>query len=171
MPPMTPPTLATPTAPTPPHGGETYRLTVPNTAHAPRLARDFISTLLHVSGYTPLVDDARLCVTELVTNAHRHTRTRLIRVEAVVNRKQATVYVCDSNPWALPVPGGVNLGAVRNVGQSAAPEDGQGLRLVESLARAWGLTIYGGREPAYKAVWFTLARGGAPGPGGAGVAA
>ncbi|MFC8824799.1 ATP-binding protein [Streptomyces sp. NPDC057137] len=140
-----------PVSPTPQHhGGESYRLVVPNTAHAPRLARDFISTLLHVSGYTALVDDARLCVTELVTNAHRHTRTRQIRVEAVVNRKQATVYVCDSNPWALPVPGGVSTGVVQ--------EDGQGLRLVESLARAWGLTIYGGCTPAYKAVWFTLAR-------------
>lgn len=139
------------------HGGESYRLTVPNTAHAPRLARDFISTLLHVSGYAPVVDDGRLCVTELVTNAHRHTRTRQIRVEAVVNRKQATVYVCDSNPWVLPVPGGVSPGGVQ--------EDGQGLRLVESLARAWGLTIHGGCVPAYKAVWFTLARGGG-GPGG-----
>ncbi|MFC8080454.1 ATP-binding protein [Streptomyces sp. NPDC057307] len=140
-----------PVSPTPQHhGGESYRLTVPNTAHAPRLARDFVSTLLHVSGYEPLVDDARLCVTELVTNAHRHTRTRQIRVEAVVNRKQATVYVCDSNPWALPVPGGGSTGVVQ--------EDGQGLRLVESLARAWGLTIYGGCVPTYKAVWFTLAR-------------
>lgn len=143
-----PPMAATPTTPAPPHGGETYRLTVPNSAHAPRLARDFLSTLLSISGYTPLVDDARLCVTELVTNAHRHTRTPLIRVDAVVNRKQATVYVCDSNPWALPAPS--EAGDVR--------EGGQGLRLVESLARGWGLTIYGGCSPAYKAVWFTLAR-------------
>lgn len=141
--------------PTPHHGGESYRLTVPNSAHAPRLARDFVSTLLQVSGYTALVDDARLCVSELVTNAHRHTRTRLIRVDAVVNRKQATVYVCDSNPWCLPVPGTGEAGAVQ--------EDGQGLRLVESVARAWGLTIYGGCAPAYKAVWFTLARRGTPG--------
>lgn len=141
-----------PVSPTPQHhGGESYRLVVPNSAHAPRLAREFVGALLHVSGYTPVVDDARLCVTELVTNAHRHTRTRQIRVEAVVNRKQATVYVCDSNPWRLPVPG---------AGQGAVQEGGQGLRLVESLARAWGLTVYGGREPTYKAVWFTLARRG-----------
>ncbi|WP_438285005.1 ATP-binding protein, partial [Streptomyces niveus] len=87
------------------HRGESYRLTVPSSAYAPRLAREFISALLQVSGYTPLVDDARLCVSELVTNAHRHTRTRRIRVEAVVNRKLATVYVCDNNPWDLPAPG------------------------------------------------------------------
>ncbi|MFI2291258.1 ATP-binding protein [Streptomyces niveus] len=139
-----------PTSPTTPHrhGGESYRLTVPSTAHAPRLARDFVAGLLQVSGYALLVDDARLCVSELVTNAHRHTRTRRIRVEAVVNRKVATVYVCDSNPWDLPAPG--EAGAVQ--------EGGQGLRLVESLARDWGATVYGGREPAYKAVWFSLAR-------------
>lgn len=141
-----------PTSPTTPHrhGGESYRLTVPSSAYAPRLAREFISTLLQVSGYAPLVDDARLCVSELVTNAHRHTRTRRIRVEAVVNRKLATVYVCDNNPWDLPAPG--EAGAVQ--------EGGQGLRMVESLARDWGATVYGGREPAYKAVWFSLARHG-----------
>ncbi|WP_405798502.1 ATP-binding protein [Streptomyces sp. NBC_01506] len=152
------PMTATPTTPTPPPGGETYRLVVPNTAHAPRLAREFVSALLDVSGsgYTPLVDDARLCVTELVTNAHRHTRTHQIRVDAVVSRKHATVFVCDSNPWALPVPGGASLGAVQN----GVQENGQGLRLVESLARAWGLTIYGGCSPSYKAVWFSLARRG-----------
>ncbi|MEV8423323.1 ATP-binding protein [Streptomyces niveus] len=138
-----------PATPTPHHHrGESYRLTVPSSAYAPRLAREFISALLQVSGYAPLVDDARLCVSELVTNAHRHTRTRRIRVEAVVNRKLATVYVCDNNPWDLPAPG--EAGAVQ--------EGGQGLRLVESLARDWGATVYGGREPAYKAVWFSLAR-------------
>ncbi|MFD4765039.1 ATP-binding protein [Streptomyces niveus] len=138
-----------PATPTPHHHrGESYRLTVPSSAYAPRLAREFVGALLQVSGYAPLVDDARLCVSELVTNAHRHTRTRRIRVEAVVNRKLATVYVCDNNPWDLPAPG--EGGAVQ--------EGGQGLRLVESLARDWGATVYGGREPAYKAVWFSLAR-------------
>lgn len=101
------------------------------------------------------MDDARLCVTELVSNAHRHTRSRVIRVEAVVNRKQATVYVCDNNPWDLPVPGNTDPA------RGDVPEGGQGLRLVESLTRAWGLTVYGGCSPAYKAVWFTLARQGA----------
>ncbi|WP_329386710.1 ATP-binding protein [Streptomyces sp. NBC_01716] len=143
MPPVTP-------TPTPHHGGESYRLVVPNTAHAPRLAREFVSALLDVSGYATLVDDARICVSELVTNAHRHTRTRQIRVEAVVSRKRATVYVCDSNPWALPVPGEAQ----------DVSEHGQGLRLVESIARGWGLTIYGGCSPSYKAVWFSLARHG-----------
>ncbi|MEU0524400.1 ATP-binding protein [Streptomyces niveus] len=117
---------------------------MPSTDHAPRLAREFVASLFDVSGYAPRVDDARLCVSELVTNAHRHTRTRQIRVEAVVNRKQATVYVCDSNPLALPAPGEAGPGVVQ--------EGGRGLRLVESLARAWGLTTYGGCSPAYKAV-------------------
>ncbi|NEE44787.1 ATP-binding protein, partial [Streptomyces sp. SID8455] len=58
-----------------PLGGESYRLTLPNTANTPKLARDFLTSLLRVSRHPGLVDDARLCVTELVTNAHRHTRT------------------------------------------------------------------------------------------------
>ncbi|MEK8144501.1 hypothetical protein NKH18_30335 [Streptomyces sp. M10(2022)] len=33
---------------------------------------------------TGLADDARLCVSEVVTNAHCHTRSRLIRVEVAV---------------------------------------------------------------------------------------
>ncbi|MGW9303584.1 ATP-binding protein [Streptomyces cyaneofuscatus] len=62
---------ATPTPVQPnPLGGESYRLTLPNTAAAPRIARDFLTSLLGVSRHPGLVDDARLCVTELVTNAH-----------------------------------------------------------------------------------------------------
>ncbi|CAM5427912.1 hypothetical protein SMICM304S_07138 [Streptomyces microflavus] len=85
---------ATPTPVQPnPLGGESYRLTLPNTANAPKLARDFLTSLLRVSRHPGLVDDARLCVTELVTNAHCHTRTPLIRVHVAVNRKRVTVAV------------------------------------------------------------------------------
>ncbi|WP_326704505.1 ATP-binding protein [Streptomyces cyaneofuscatus] len=81
---------ATPTPVQPnPLGGESYRLTLPNTAAAPRIARDFLTSLLGVSRHPGLVDDARLCVTELVTNAHCHTRTPLIGVHVAVNRKRS----------------------------------------------------------------------------------
>ncbi|MFD9867633.1 ATP-binding protein [Streptomyces niveus] len=152
---MTPATLTpTPLPPPPPPGGETYRLAVPNTASAPRIARGFLGTLLHVSRHDALADDARLCVTELVTNAHRHTRTRLIGVTVAVNRKRIAVYVSDDMPWSLPVP-------------NTTPTEhelgcGQGVFLLDRVAETWGSTIYGGLSPSHKAVWFTLARAGAP---------
>lgn len=146
MPTLTP----TPVPPPHPQGGETYRLTVPNTAAAPKIARDFLDSLLRVSRHGTLADDARLCVTELVTNAHRHTQTRLIGVIAAVNRRRITVYVTDDKPWSLPVPR--NSVTVHELGC------GQGVFLLDSVAETWGSTIYGGLSPSYKAVWFTLAR-------------
>ncbi|WP_097957506.1 MULTISPECIES: ATP-binding protein [Streptomyces] len=133
-----------------PLGGEAYRLTLPNTASAPRLARDFVTSLLKVSRHLGLVDDARLCVTELVTNAHRHTGTPLIRVHAAVNRKRVTVTVTDDGS---PLTGA--LGALR-AGPEA--EGGRGLVLVESLALAWGTRGGDRRHPGRKVVWFTLGR-------------
>ncbi|MFF5774976.1 ATP-binding protein [Streptomyces californicus] len=131
-----------------PISGEVYRLILPNTAGAPRLARDFAASLLVLNRHAGLVDDARICVTELVTNADRHTRTPLIRVEAAVNRRQVTFTVTDEGG---PLTG--TLGALR-----AGPEQehGRGLALIESLASAWGTEAGGPQHPGRKGVWFTL---------------
>ncbi|MES9509722.1 ATP-binding protein [Streptomyces sp. NPDC000609] len=136
-----------------PQGGEIYRLALPNTAGAAKLSRDFIASLLTVSRHCGLVDDARLCVAGLVTNAHRHTRTSLIRVRVTVRRKLVTVSVADDDHWALPEPP-----AFRDL--RGEQEGGRGLLLVERLAFAWGMTVLGGHLPYRKAVWFTLARTG-----------
>lgn len=144
-------TAATPTPLQPnPLGGEIYRLTLPNTASAPRIARDFVTSLLEVSRHLGLVDDARLCVTELVTNAHRHTGTPRIRIHATVNRKRVTVTVTDEG---RPLTGA--LGALR---ADPEAEGGRGLALVENLALAWGARGGGPGHPGRKAVWFTLGR-------------
>ncbi|MFJ9620875.1 ATP-binding protein [Streptomyces sp. NPDC101181] len=143
---------ATPTPVQPnPLGGESYRLTLPNTANAPRLARDFLTSLLHLSRHPGLVDDARLCVTELVTNAHRHTRTHLIRVHVTVNRKRVTVAVTDDGG-----PAGTTFTPASRPDQER--ESGRGLVLVESLALAWGTGTGGERHPERTVVWFTLGR-------------
>ncbi|MET9656893.1 ATP-binding protein [Streptomyces sp. NPDC006510] len=137
-------------APQGPPGGEIYRLALPNTSSAAKLSRDFVASLLTISRHRGLVDDARLCVTEVVTNAHRHTRTSLIRVRVTVRRRQVTVSVADDDHWALPEPP-----AFREVCER---EGGRGLLIVEQLALAWGMTVLGGSFPYRKAVWFTLAR-------------
>lgn len=138
---------ATPLPPGP-LDGDTYRLALPSTACAAKLARDFLASLLNLSSHRDLVDDARLCVTEVVTNAYRHTRTPVIGVEMVVRRSRVTVAVSDDAHWALPTPADFR----------AEPEQvgGQGLLLVERLTLAWGSTVLGGSAPYRKAVWFTL---------------
>ncbi|MFJ5115357.1 ATP-binding protein [Streptomyces sp. NPDC088551] len=148
---------ATPQPP-PPQGGENYRLALPNTASAAKVARDFVTSLLGVNRHRALVDDARLCVTEVVTNAHRHTHTPLIRVQVTVDHQQATVSVADDRPWSFPLPTEPAALCVERT-----QEGGRGLMLVDSLACAWGFTIYGGRSPRLKAVWFTLAEAGEAG--------
>lgn len=135
-----------------PLGGETYRLTLPGTASAARVARDFVTSLLVVSRHPGLVDDARLCVTEVVTNAHRHARTSLIGVHVTVDRELVTVAVSDDMPWTAPVAGSKPGGPLRG----RAMEGGWGLFLLEELAAAWGSDVCGCCAPRHKTVWFTL---------------
>ncbi|MFD7531453.1 ATP-binding protein [Streptomyces sp. NPDC059849] len=145
---MTP--VTAPPSPTPylPQRGERYRLVVPNAPAAPRIVRDFVATVLWAAGHAPLVDDARLCVSEVVSNAYCHTDSPQVRVEVTVNRRQVTVYVTDDEPGHLPVPP-----PPRTPG---ADEGGRGLFLVDALAARWGTTAYGARSPHSKTVWFTL---------------
>ncbi|WP_406496483.1 ATP-binding protein [Streptomyces sp. NBC_00846] len=89
--------VTAPSSPVPylPQRGERYRLVVPNTSTAPKVVRDFVATVLWVTGHPRLVDDARLCVSEVVSNAYCHTRSPQVRVEVTVNHRQVTVYVTD----------------------------------------------------------------------------
>ncbi|WP_405899295.1 ATP-binding protein [Streptomyces sp. NBC_00727] len=139
--------VTVPSLPVPnlPQRGERYWLVAPNTPTAPRIARDFVGTLLRATEHPGLVDDARLCVSEVVSNAHRHTGSARIRVDVTVNRRQVMVYVTDDEPDRLPKPG-------------AAPhaESGRGLLIVESLTDRWGTTTRGGRVGHGKTVWFVL---------------
>lgn len=136
--------------PSNPLGGETYRLTLPNTAGAAKLARDFVTSLLSLSRHHDLVEDAQICVTEVVTNARRHTPTPLIRVHVAVNQQRVTVAVSDDGPAAPPLLRALCVGPEQ--------ERGRGLMIVESLALAWGANTAGEDHPGRKVVWFTLGR-------------
>ncbi|MDX3853246.1 ATP-binding protein [Streptomyces sp. AK02-01A] len=131
----------------PPPSPEIYRLAVPNTESAPKIARDFVGLLLRRTAHSALADDARLCTSEVVTNVHRHTRTRRIRLDVTVGQLLVMVHVRDDTPFGLPVPGA----------GGAEQTHGRGLLLLDSLAVDWGWTIFGGCSPESKAVWFTLA--------------
>ncbi|MEV5686664.1 ATP-binding protein [Streptomyces sp. NPDC052164] len=144
--------VTAPPPPTPylPQRGERYRLIAPNTPTAPRIARDFVGAVLRTTAHRELADDARLCVSEVVSNAHCHTRSVRIRVDVTVNRRQVMVYVTDDEPGPLPKPG-----------TDPHAERGRGLLIVDSLAGRWGTTTHGGGAPHAKTVWFVLVEPGA----------
>ena len=88
-----------------------------------------------------MTEQAVLLVSELVTNAVLHARTRFT-VEVEVVDDTARVSVEDSSP--LPP-------AVRTFSDLAG--SGRGLHLVEALASRWGVDS---RDGAGKRVWFEL---------------
>ncbi|MFK0217388.1 ATP-binding protein [Streptomyces vinaceus] len=134
--------------------GLTYRFVAPSRADTPRLARDWMAMVLRAARWQGPVEPARLCTSEVVTNAYRHTDTAEIAVEAALTDGCLTVYVYDSAPERWPA-----------VGRGLLDSGGRGLALVAAYADDWSVVTAGG---AGKAVWFRFGSGtGAPavGPG------
>ncbi|URN15507.1 MULTISPECIES: ATP-binding protein [Streptomyces] len=129
----------------PPPGGARYRLTAPNLPTTPGIARDWVVLVLRTANLPRLVEPARLCTSEVVTNAHRYGRTPSITVEVALADRRTTVLVHDDRPGELPRPATSD----RYTGE----EHGRGLLLVDSLAEDWGVRVLDGRT---KAVCFTL---------------
>lgn len=105
---------------------------------APRAARRFLEQALARWGYTgPLVDDGRLLVSELVTNAVTHARSPL-SVSIRSEHPSVRVSVRDESP-AEPI--------LRVPRPDAA--SGRGLQIVAALSRHWGFET----TPEGKTVW------------------
>ncbi|MGW3017108.1 SpoIIE family protein phosphatase [Streptomyces longwoodensis] len=111
----------------------------PRPAEAGR-ARAVVREQLRDWGLPRLADPAELMVSELVTNAVRHTRARPVEVRLV--RGDTLLCEVDDDDHELPT--------LRNAGPEA--EAGRGLRVVSALAREWGTS----RTAAGKTVWFEL---------------
>jgi anti-sigma regulatory factor (Ser/Thr protein kinase) len=92
------------------------------------------SALAELSVPPPVLDDARLLVSELVANSMRHARigpNDTIRVAAEVGNGRLRVDVIDGGRGGgPPVAGGIR--------PSPGSESGWGLFLVETLATRWG---------------------------------
>ncbi|MGC0399187.1 serine phosphatase RsbU (regulator of sigma subunit)/anti-sigma regulatory factor (Ser/Thr protein kinase) [Streptomyces sp. SAI-126] len=103
-------------------------------------ARAVVREQLHDWGLAKLADSAELMVSELVTNAVRHSHSRPVELRLV--REDTLLCEVDDDDHDLP-----NL-------LSAGPTDehGRGLKVVSTLAREWGAS----RTKAGKTVWFEL---------------
>ncbi|MEV7812181.1 ATP-binding protein [Streptomyces flaveolus] len=117
-----------------------------------RRARRLVTAQLAEWAVGDLVDAAELLVSELVTNALRHTRGPL-RLNLRLREGRLLCEVEDTE----------SAGPVRVVAGPDA-EGGRGTELIDMLADAWGST----RTATGKTVWFELWSGG-PAPGRAGV--
>ncbi|WP_415952919.1 ATP-binding protein [Streptomyces sp. KLOTTS4A1] len=105
--------------------------------------RGIVSAQLRHWHLDPLIDRAALCVTELLTNVHRHARPDkmcTVEIELLLDRLRVSVH--DHDPRIPEV-------------HNADPLDtcGRGLAMVAAVSESWGVWPEGA---AGKAVWFTL---------------
>ncbi|MER7467868.1 ATP-binding protein [Streptomyces sp. NPDC097981] len=114
---------------------------------APSRARRDVTLCLHTWGLDHLVDDARLIVSELVTNAIRHTRTGRVGVSVTRHPDRVRIVVTDTSR-TTPEPSVPD----------AEAEAGRGLQLIDQLATGWGSD----RLATGKRVWAELTTGQAP---------
>ncbi|WP_327319019.1 SpoIIE family protein phosphatase [Streptomyces sp. NBC_01235] len=103
-------------------------------------ARAVVREQLHDWGLTKLADAAELMVSELVTNALRHSQRRPVALRLV--RGDTLLCEVDDDDHELPTL----------LSAGAGDEVGRGLRVVSTLAREWGTS----RTGAGKSVWFEL---------------
>ncbi|MEV7419870.1 ATP-binding protein [Streptomyces sp. NPDC089919] len=120
-------------------------------ATAPSRARRDVTLCLHTWGLDHLVDDAALIVSELVTNAVRHTGTRRVGVSVTRHPDRVRIVVTDTSRTVPAI-------APPDTDTEAHAESGRGLRLVDRLATDWGSE----RLRTGKRIWAELATEEAP---------
>ncbi|MEW2305006.1 SpoIIE family protein phosphatase [Streptomyces sp. NPDC006655] len=106
-------------------------------------ARAAVREQLHDWGLGRLADPAELMVSELVTNAVRHSHSRPVQLRLI--RGETLLCEVDDDDHTLPT--------LLNARPDA--DAGRGLRVVSTLAREWGTS----RTAAGKTVWFELTSG------------
>jgi anti-sigma regulatory factor (Ser/Thr protein kinase) len=119
-------------------------------------ARTFAHEVLTGWGVTERLDDLRLCLSEVATNALLHARAAARGFEVCLTFDQDAVLLEVHDD-----------GGGRPARQDPAAEDGngRGLLLVDALADSWGVRD----EPTGKTVWLFFRLTGLPGGPGAGL--
>src|SRR5262249_7027891 len=119
--------------------GTHFAMILESSVSSPAAAREYADAVLSDAGYdTAVTEDARLVVSELVTNAVVHARTP-IELDVVVKDSTLRIEVTD-------------YGADRPHVWARAANGGRGLPIVESLADRWGVLDLG----SGKTVWCEL---------------
>ncbi len=103
-------------------------------------ARAVVREQLHQWGLARLADPTELLVSELVTNAVRHSHGRPVDLRLV----RGDTLLCEVDDDDHDLPTLLNTGP--------GDEIGRGLRVVSTLAREWGTS----RTKAGKTVWFEM---------------
>lgn len=134
-------------------------LRFPTHPHSVRTVRQLVGDTLHAWDLAPLVDDARLLVSELATNATLHSGARTFSL-SVAATGASGVRIAVGDDGAVPAAAVVRRSrpAGRDTGRARpATTTGRGLGIVEELASAWGVRVDGDT----KWVWFELSPAGA----------
>ncbi|MGI5196888.1 ATP-binding protein [Streptomyces sp. CA-288835] len=129
-----------------------YTLQLPHDPRAPGIARATLRTVLVAHDLTELTPTAELLASELLTNAHLHTKGPYALRLRSSEPHGLYVAVWDSDPRLPP-----GFGDATYVPPEAAPEaeNGRGLHLVRACADAWGASVppeLGGSEEG-KLLW------------------
>ncbi|MDH2392096.1 ATP-binding protein [Streptomyces sp. HNM0663] len=127
-----------------------YTLFCPPLPTSPRIARDFVASVLRAQELDDFVDRATLCTSELVTNAYRHTMGIGSLLWLAVRDKGVRVTVYD----------GERRRPVMLHGYDGA--SGRGMWLVDAVTEGrWGTETgapLGFGAQGGKGVWFELVR-------------
>ena len=126
----------------------------PTHPHSARTVRQLVADTLRAWGLEPLVDDARLVVTELSTNATLHSGASSFLL-SVAATPGSGVRLAVGDEGAVPAAAVVRRARPgRGTATALRPETttGRGLAIVDELASAWGVTVDG----ATKWVWAEL---------------
>jgi len=123
------------------HATQRAERELPVSKEAPAMAREFLRTATCAEHQTEVVEDAKLIVSELVTNSVLHGGSPVVvAVDCEVNALR--VRVRDGSP-DIPTPRQAQ----------GADEGGRGLAIVANLSDDWGIEPH---ENDGKHVWFVL---------------
>ncbi|MEV0223425.1 ATP-binding protein [Streptomyces sp. NPDC050704] len=109
-----------------------YTLTLPHDPRAPGIARATLRTVLAAHDLAQLGPTAELLASELLTNAHLHTKGPYALRLRAADSGRLRIGVWDSDPT---VPPGFDDVPTR---AAADAEHGRGLQLVRACAETWG---------------------------------
>ncbi|GAA3843755.1 ATP-binding protein [Streptomyces phyllanthi] len=125
-----------------------YMLYIPHDPRAVTVCRRTLRLILTMHGLAHLTDTAELLVTELVSNAVRHTKgPAALRVYWSAGVLRIGAWDADSEPPEPP----------NELAQLTDAEDGRGLALVRDCADLWGWQPLARNGSRGKFVWCDLA--------------